>query len=105
MDNRGLKILVHASAFFAPYAVPIIIYIFCHFYKKDLEVESLAIQAVLFQLVMGAFFMISFALIVVLIGIPLVIALGIAWLVIPIIAIIKTLNYEEYKYPVVGRWF
>lgn len=105
MDNRGLKVLVHASAFFAPYAVPILIYVLCHFFMEDLEVKRLAIQAVLFQLVMGVLIAISIVLIFIIIGIPLVIGLGIMWIVVPIIGIVKALNNEEYNYPIVGRLF
>lgn len=105
MDNRGLKVLVHASAFFAPYAVPILIYVLCHFFMEDLEVKRLAIQAILFQLVMGVLIAISIVLIFIIIGIPLVIGLGIMWIVVPIMGIIKALNNEEYNYPIVGRLF
>ena len=104
MENKGLKVLVHASAFFAPYAVPIIIYLLCHFFVEDREVKKLAIQAVLFQLVMGLLVFISIILIFVIIGIPLLIGLGIMWIVVPIIAIVKSLNDEDYNYPIVGGW-
>ncbi|HJF30635.1 MAG TPA: DUF4870 domain-containing protein [Sporosarcina psychrophila] len=100
MENKGLKVLVHASAFFMPFLVPFIIYLVI----DDLEVKRMAIQAVLFQLVMGALLTISLILIIVIIGIPLVIAFGIMWFIVPIIAIVKALNDETYNYPIVGRW-
>lgn len=100
MENKGLKVLVHASAFFMPFLVPFIIYLVI----DDLEVKRMAIQAVLFQLVMGALLTISLILIIVVIGIPLVIAFGIMWFIVPIIAIVKALNDETYNYPIVGRW-
>ena len=55
MENKGLKVLVHASAFFAPFLVPFIIYLII----DDLEVKRMAIQAILFQLVMGALVVVS----------------------------------------------
>lgn len=100
MENKGLKVLVHASAFFMPFLVPFIIYLVI----DDLEVKRMAIQAVLFQLVMGALLTISLILIIVIIGIPLVIAFGIMWFIVPIIGIVKALNDETYNYPIVGRW-
>jgi uncharacterized protein len=100
MDNNGLKVLVHASAFFMPFLVPFIIYLVI----DDLEVKRMAVQAVLFQLVMGALIIISTLLIIVIIGIPMVIGFGLMWLIVPIIAIVKALNGETYNYPIVGRW-
>ena len=89
MENKGLKILIHASAFFAPYAVPILVYILCHFFKEDLELKKLAIQAIFFQLVLGALAIISILLIFIIIGIPLIIGLGLMWFIVPIIGIVK----------------
>ncbi len=101
MENKGLKVLVHASAFFA-----------CPFWYRssfilvidDLEVKRMAIQAILFQLVMGALIVVSAILIIVIVGIPMLIGFGLMWLIVPIIAIVKALNGETYNYPIVGRW-
>jgi uncharacterized membrane protein len=100
MENKGLKVLVHASAFFMPFLVPFIIYLVI----DDLEVKRMAIQAILFQLVMGALIFVSTLLIIVIIGIPMVIGFGLMWLIVPIIAIVKSLKDETYNYPIVGRW-
>ncbi len=100
MENKGLKVLVHASAFFMPYLVPFIMYLVV----DDLEVKRMAIQAILFQLVMGVVIFVSTLLIIVIIGIPMVIGFGLMWFIVPIIAIIKALNDEKYNYPIVGRW-
>ncbi|MER2089304.1 DUF4870 domain-containing protein [Sporosarcina sp. JAI121] len=100
MENKGLKVLVHASAFFMPFLVPFVIYLLI----DDLEVKRMAIQAVLFQLVMGALIFVSTLLIIVIVGIPMVIGFGLMWLIVPIIAIVKALNDEMYNYPIVGRW-
>jgi len=100
MEKTGLKVLVHASAFFAPFLVPFVIYLII----DDLEVKRVAIQAILFQLVMGVLIFISALLIIVLIGIPLIIGFILMWLIVPIIGIIKALNGETYNYPIVGRW-
>jgi uncharacterized protein len=100
MENNGLKVLVHASAFFMPFLVPFIIYLVI----DDLEVKRMAVQAILFQLVMGALIIVSTLLILVIIGIPMLIGFGLMWLIVPIIAIVKALNGEPYNYPIVGRW-
>ena len=101
MEKTGLKILVHTSAFYFPFLVPFVVYLII----DDLEIKKLAIQAILFQLVMGALIFVSFLLIFVIIGIPLIIGLGLMWLIVPIIGIIKAVNNEEYNYPIVGAWF
>lgn len=100
MDNTGIKVLVHASAFFAPYLVPVAIFLFV----EDQGVKNLSVQAVLFQLIMGVLIFISALLSFILIGIPFVIGFGIMWFVVPIIGIVKALKNEDYNYPIVGKW-
>lgn len=101
MENTGMKILVHASAFFAPFLVPVIVFIL----SSDQEVKKLSIQALLFQLVMSALIFASSLLTVILIGFPLLLLFGAIAIVVPIIAIVKALNNEPYNYPVVGSWY
>lgn len=99
-DNKGLKILVHASAFFMPFLVPFIIYLVV----ADSAVKRVAIQAILFQLVMWGLIVVSGLLSFILIGIPFVIIFSLMMIIVPILGIIKTLNGETYNYPIVGRW-
>lgn len=100
MENKGLKVLVHASAFFMPFLVPFIMYLVV----EDAEVKRLSIQAILFQLVMGVLITISVVLSFILIGIPFLIVFGLMTIIIPIIGIVKSLSGETYNYPIVGRW-
>lgn len=100
-ENKGLKVLVHASAFFAPFLVPFIIYLVI----ADSEVKRVSIQAILFQLVMWVLIIISSILSFLLIGIPFVIIFSLMMIIVPIIGIVKTLGGETYNYPIVGRWF
>jgi len=101
MQNTGMKILVHASAFFAPFLVPFIVFLV----SNDEEVKKLSIQALLFQLVMGVLLFVSSLLVIVLIGIPMLIVLGIVTLIVPILGIIRALNDERFDYPIVGMWY
>lgn len=101
MENTGLKILVHASAFFAPFLVPVIVFLI----SEDKEVKKLSIQALLFQLVLGVLISISIFLIVFLIGIPMLIVFGLMGIIIPIMGILKALNNEYFDYPIVGSWY
>lgn len=100
MEKVGLKVLVHASAFFAPFLVPFLIFLLI----EDQGVKNLSVQAVLFQLVMGVLITISAIFTVVLIGLPFLIGFVIMYLVVPIIGIVKALRNEDYNYPIVGRW-
>lgn len=100
METTGLRVLVHASAFFAPYFVPVLIFLLV----EDQGIKNLSVQAVLFQLIMGALIFVSALLSLLLIGIPFVIGFGIMWFVIPIIGIVKSLRNEDYNYPIVGGW-
>ncbi|MFD1864510.1 DUF4870 domain-containing protein [Planococcus chinensis] len=101
MENTGLKVLVHASAFFAPFLVPFIVFII----SADNEVKKLSIQALLFQLAMGVLIFISSLLIVVIIGIPMLIVFGLMTIIVPVMGIIKALNNEKFDYPIVGAWY
>ncbi|HSP22583.1 MAG TPA: DUF4870 domain-containing protein [Planococcus sp. (in: firmicutes)] len=101
MENTGLKVLVHASAFFAPFLVPFIVFII----TEDQEVKKLSIQALLFQLAMGILLFISSLLVVVIIGIPLLIIFGLMTIIVPVMGIIKALNNEKFDYPIVGSWY
>ncbi len=101
MENTGLKILVHASAFFAPFLVPVIVFLI----SMDKEVKKLSIQAMLFQLVIGALLFISSWLVIFLIGIPMLIVFGLMGIIIPIMGIIRALNNEQFDYPIVGSWY
>ena len=100
MEHTGMKVLIHASAFFAPYLVPILLFLI----SDEDDIKKLSIQAVLFQLVVGVLIAISALMIIFLIGIPFFIGFLIMWFVVPIIGIVKALKNEHYDYPVVGRW-
>jgi uncharacterized protein len=95
-----MKVLIHASAFFAPFLVPILMFLI----SEDNEIKKLSIQAVLFQIVLGVLITISAIMSVFLIGIPFVIGFFVMWIVVPIIGIVKALKNEAYEYPIVGRW-
>ncbi|AIY04246.1 hypothetical protein Plano_0281 [Planococcus sp. PAMC 21323] len=101
MENTGLKVLVHASAFFAPFLVPVIVFLI----SEDKELKKLSIQALLFQLVIGALIFVSSWLVFLLIGIPMLIVFGLMGVIVPIMGIIKALNNEYFDYPIVGSWY
>ncbi len=100
-ERQGLQIILHASAFFAPFLVPVIMYLVGSFVTNDMILKRQSIQALLFQLFIGAGFAISAVLMYVLIGFLLMPIFGLMWLFVPIIAIVRTVRGETYYYPVV----
>ena len=101
MDTKLLKVLVHASAFFAPVLVPIIVY----FVSDEREMKNLSLQALLFQGVMWLAVFVSTLLIFVLVGFILLPIVGLIGIIVPIIGIVKALQDEYWQYPIVGRFF
>lgn len=100
MEEKWSKVLIHASAFFAPVIVPIIFFLI----SSDEQVKRLSLQALLFQFVMWLLVSISTFFSFILIGIPFLIVFSIMLVVVPIIGIVKALNESYWNYPIVGRW-
>lgn len=100
METKWSKVIIHASAFFAPWLVPIIFF----FISSEDEVKSISVQALLFQVVMIVLLTISGIFSFLLIGIPFLIVFGIMYFIAPIIGIVKALSDESWRYPIVGRW-
>jgi uncharacterized protein len=101
MENKVLKILIHASTWFAPILVPVIIYVV----KSDREMKSLSLQAMVFHFLIWLLVSISLLLSIVLIGIPFLIIFVLMGLIVPIIGIVRALQERPFRYPIVGSWF
>ncbi|WP_274308604.1 DUF4870 domain-containing protein [Solibacillus daqui] len=100
MESKWSKVIIHASAFFAPFIVPILFFLI----SSEDEVKRIAMQALLFQVVFGVLIAIAGVLSFVLIGLPfLLIFIAIFWIA-PIIGIVKALSDKNWNYPIVGRW-
>ena len=100
METKWSKVLIHASAFFAPFLIPILFF----FISQDDEVKSFSVQALLFQIVMWVLIGISGMLSFILIGLPFLVVFGIMNFIVPIIGIVKAISDEPWRYPIVGRW-
>lgn len=100
MESKWSKVIIHASAFFAPFLVPILFFLI----STEEDVKRLSIQALLFQVIFGILIAIAGVLSFILIGLPfLLVFLAIFWIA-PIIGILKALSGSEWNYPIVGRW-
>lgn len=100
METKWSKVIIHASAFFAPFLIPILFFVISH----DEEVKSFSVQALLFQIVMWVLVAISVVLSFILIGLPFLVIFGLMNFIVPIIGIVKALSDEPWRYPIVGRW-
>lgn len=100
METKWSKVIIHASAFIAPFLIPILFFII----SRDEEVKSFSVQALLFQIVMWVLIGISGILSFILIGLPFLLIFGLMTIIVPIIGIVKALSDEPWRYPIVGRW-
>lgn len=101
MENKGIKVLIHASTWFAPIVVPLIVYLLI----SDREVKSLSLQALIFHFVIGILIAISAIFSWVLIGLPFLVIFGLIAIIAPIVGIVRAINNRPFQYPIVGSWF
>ncbi|MEG0383380.1 DUF4870 domain-containing protein [Solibacillus cecembensis] len=100
MESKWSKVIIHASAFFAPFLVPILFFLI----STEEDVKRISMQALLFQVIFGILIAIAGVLSFILIGLPfLLVFLAIFWIA-PVIGIIKALSDSDWNYPIVGRW-
>ena len=101
METKLIRILIHASTWFAPILVPLIIF----FIASEEQLKRLSIQAVIFHLLMS--FSISFSIFLIstillaIIGLPLFIGFALISFVVPIIGIIQAARGEYFEYPII----
>jgi hypothetical protein len=101
MENKGLKILIHASTWFAPIVVPLIVYLLI----SNREIKSLSLQALIFHFVMGILIAVSAFFSWILIGLPFLIIFGLIAIIAPIVGILYAIKNRPFNYPIVGSWF
>ncbi|WP_352418500.1 DUF4870 domain-containing protein [Proteiniborus sp.] len=98
-EQKLLCALAHLGIFIA---IPILAPIIAFLVSNDDFVKMQAKEALGFQIMMIAASIISGLLVIVLIGIPLLLVVGIATVVFPILAIIKVVDGVDYSYPISG---
>ena len=101
-DEKTWATLVHLAPFLAavvgiPFLGPLIVFLI--FKDRGPFVRFHAAQALNFQIIITIAFWVFGVLSFVLIGIPFLIATGIAWVILSIVAAIKANNGEWYRYP------
>lgn len=102
-DERTWAIVAHLAAFagmvipFGNIVGPLAVYLVKQ--EEGPFVEHHGKEAVNFQISMTIYFIVAAVLIAVLIGFLLIAILGIAWLVLVVIAAIRASDRERYEYP------
>ncbi|PTM58656.1 DUF4870 domain-containing protein [Desmospora activa] len=97
---KVVKILIHASTWFAPVLVPLLVWLLA---KED-DLKRLSLQAIVFHFVIWLLVSISYFFSIVLIGIPFLIIFGLIGLIAPIIGIIRALQDRRFDYPIIGSF-
>ena len=95
-EEKTMAILAHVLCIVAGFLAPLIIYLVK---KESPYVQAHAKESLNFQLTMLIAWIISFILIFIIIGAPLMFLLAIANLVLVIIATIRASENKMYKYP------
>jgi hypothetical protein len=98
MDHKGVKAITHASAFFAPFLVPLLVWLL----MPDREIKSMALQALLFHVGIGVLITISGIFSYILIGIPFLIVFALMGIYYPIKGVVYSLQGRPFHYPIIG---
>ncbi len=83
---------------------PILIPLMVFLLSQDFFVKQQAKEALVFQIALIVFGAIFAVLSIVLIGIPFLLVLMIAALVLPIIAVVRVCKGIDYSYPITGKF-
>ncbi|MFC4075287.1 DUF4870 domain-containing protein [Salinithrix halophila] len=97
---KALKILVHASTWFAPLLVPLFVWLF----TSDEDLKRLAKQAMVFHFVIWLLVSVSYIFSFLLIGIPFLILFALIGFIAPIMGIVSALKDRRYDYPIIGSF-
>lgn len=100
-QQKLLCALCHLGVFIGiPFVAPLIVYLV----SNDYFVKQQAKEALGFQIGMSILGLIGGVLSFVLIGIPILLAVAIAVIVLPILATIKIADGKDYSYPITGSF-
>lgn len=106
-NRKALSVLCHAAVFLSSTIISISVPIIVMFVSDDAVVKENAKESLNFHINLYVYAILFSLLILVVIGIPLLVLLGIASIVMPIIAIVKVLDRPNvaYRYPFILRLF
>ncbi|MDA8353001.1 MAG: DUF4870 domain-containing protein [Firmicutes bacterium] len=97
---KVIKILLHASIWFAPVLIPLILWLLA----SERELKRLSLQALVFHFVIWLLVSISYFFSFILIGLPFLVIFGLIGLIAPIMGIIRAIQDRSFHYPLIGSW-
>lgn len=100
MYDKWIKVLIHASMWFAPVLVPLIVFAL----GKDRELKKLSLQALVFHVSITCLLSVSSLLKWILIGFPLLLVFGLIALIVPVTGIVRALQERPFEYPIIKNW-
>lgn len=101
-EEKMWAIAAHLGPLLLGFVAPLVVWLV--FKDRSAYVNRQAKEALNFQISVLIYLMVSFVLMIVLIGFLLMFAVGIAALVFMVIAAVKTANFEDYRYPLTIRF-
>ncbi|MGH8886700.1 MAG: DUF4870 domain-containing protein [Egibacteraceae bacterium] len=106
-DVRSWALGAHLSAFIGAWVAlafigPLVVWLIKR--EEHPFIAMHAREALNFNLSVLLYVFVAFLLSLLLVGIPILIGIGIAWLVLTIVATVKAANGEEYRYPLTIRF-
>lgn len=100
-EQKLLCALCHLGTFVG---IPILARLIVLLVSNDQFVKNQAKEALAFQIGLVVAFIISFVLMIILIGFLTIIAVSIIGLILPIIAMVKIVEGQDYSYPITGSF-
>lgn len=100
-EQKLLAVLCHGGVFLAaPILIPLVVMLI----STDDYVKTQAKEALMFQILLVIAATVSGILVIVFVGVIGLLIIGMAAVIMPIVAIINVLNGVDYSYPLSGSW-
>ena len=101
-EEKMWAIGAHLGPLLLGFVAPLVVWLV--FKDRSAFLDRQGKEALNFQISFLIYFMVSAFLIILLIGLVLLPIVGVAWLVLMIVATIKSANFEDYRYPLIFRF-
>ena len=101
-DEKLWAVGAHLGPLLLGFIAPLIVWLV--FRERSAFLDRTAKEALNMQLSYLIYFLVAGFSIILLIGLVLLPAVGIAWLVLMIVATVKAANFEDYRYPAIIRF-
>ena len=101
-DEKLWAVGAHLGPLLLGFIAPLIVWLV--FRERSAFLDRTAKEALNMQLSYLIYFLVAGFSLILLVGLVLLPAVGIAWLVLMIVATVKAANFEDYRYPAIIRF-